>query len=307
MIKIFLIALAVAAAVARSASAEPPRLPPGFVGRTIATPGAALYVQVGGSGSPVVLLHGYVESGDMWGPLATELMPRHTVIVPDLRGLARSSRPTGGYDKKTQARDIRAVVEALGFDRVALVGHDLGGMVAYAYAAQYPAGVTRLVIMEAVPPGIAPWADIVSIPAVWHFSFRGSDAERLVAGRERIYFDRFWNEFSADPARIDEDTRNHFATQYAAPGAMRAGFAQFAAFDQDARDNAEFARNSLTMPVLAIGGDRSDRAFSGTTARAMRKLAANVEESLIPAAGHWLLEENPQSTVARVSAFLSRP
>lgn len=290
--------------LATPAAAEQPGLPDGFESRMIATPGADLFVRVGGAGDPVVLLHGYVESGDMWGPLASELMKHHTVIVPDLRGLGRSSRPADGYDKKTQARDIRSIVEALGFDRAAIVGHDLGGMVAYAYAAQFPRAVTRLVVMEAVPPGVAPWDEIVRIPAVWHFSFRGPEAERLVAGRERIYFDRFWNDFSGDPSRIDDATRDHYALQYAAPGAMRAGFAQFAAFDTDVRDNAIFAKTKLTMPVLAVGGERADRAFSATTAAAMRMLASHVDEALIPGAGHWLIEENPDLTVARVASFL---
>ena len=290
--------------LATPAAAEQPGLPAGFESRMIATPGADLFVRVGGAGDPVVLLHGYVESGDMWGPLASELVKHHTVIVPALRGLGRSSRPADGYDKKTQARDIRSIVEALGFDRAAIVGHDLGGMVAYAYAAEFPQEVTRLVVMEAVPPGIGPWDQIVRIPAVWHFSFRGPEAERLVAGRERIYFDRFWNDFSGDPSRIDDATRDHYARQYAAPGAMRAGFAQFAAVDTDVRDNAVFARTKLTMPVLAVGGERADRAFGAAAAAAMRTLASHVDEVLIPGAGHWLIEENPDLTVARVASFL---
>jgi pimeloyl-ACP methyl ester carboxylesterase len=293
-----------ALAVTTIAIAQPPRLPASFHSRMIAVPGAELFVQTGGSASPVVLLHGYVQSGDMWGPLAAALARRHTVIVPDLRGLGRSSRPAEGYDKKTQARDIRAVIEALGFDQAVIVGHDLGGMVAYAYAAQYPSKVTRLVVMEASPPGIAPWNEIVKIPSVWHFNFGGPVAERLVDGRERIYFERFWNEFSGDSSKIDGATRDHYAAQYAAPGAMRAGFAQFAAFGRDAADNAVFARTKLTMPVLAIGGERADRAFSTVTATAMREVATNVRAAIVPGAGHWLIEENPDATVRLVNSFI---
>lgn len=268
--------------------------------------GTSLFVQRGGSGSPVVLLHGYVESGDMWGPLAEQLARTYTVIVPDLPGLARSWRATGDYSKKSQARAIRAIVTGLGFDQAVVVGHDLGGMVAYAYAAQLPTKVTRLVILEAVPPGIEPWSEILKIPGVWHFNFRGPEAEQLVKGRERTYFDRFWNDFSVTTSKIDVIARNHYASQYAAPGAMGAGFAQFAAFEQDAKDNTEFARRRLSMPVLAIGGDHADRAFGPAVAAAMRLLAIDVREGTVPAAGHWLLEENPDVTVKLVVDFVQR-
>jgi len=284
--------------------AQMPALPSGFTTTRIATPGGELFVQAGGSGPAVVLLHGYVQSGDMWGPLAARLREQHTVIVPDLRGLGRSSRPVRGYDKKTQARDVHAVVETLGFDRAAVVGHDLGGMVAYAYAAQYRAEVSRLVVMEAAPPGVPPWSTIASMPGVWHFHFRGPEAERLVEGRERIYFERFWNEFAADPSKIGDAIRDHYAKQYAEPGAMRAGFEQFAAFDQDVRDNQEFRSNKLTIPVLAAGGACADRAFSAVTAAAMREVAADVREAIIPGAGHWLLEENPAAALKAVCDFL---
>ena len=284
------------------ADAEP-ALPAAFQARTIATPaGANIYVGFGGVGPAVVLIHGYADTGDMWGPLAAELSKTHTVIVPDLRGLGRSSRPDSGYDKKTEAADIRAVVTALGFDRAAVVGHDIGLMVAYAYAAQYPAAVERLVMMDAPIPGIDPWDDIVRNRGLWHFSFGGPDAERLVLGRERIYLDRFWNEFAADPSRIGEATRAHYAAQYALPGAMRAGFAQFAAFARDADDNKIFARTKLTMPVLAVGGEKS---FGPTMAVFMRNAATNVREAIVPGAGHWLMEENTPFTVALVRDFVN--
>jgi pimeloyl-ACP methyl ester carboxylesterase len=295
-----LAALALMLLAPPAALAHPPGLPASFEARTIATPGAELFVQVGGSGSPVVLLHGYAESGDMWGPLAADLAKHHTVIVPDLRGLGRSSRPAEGYDKKTEARDIRAVVEALGFDQAAVVGHDLGGIVAYAYAAQYPAKVTRLVFMEAPIPGVGPWGDVVTMPALWHWNFGGPDMERLVQGRERIYFDHFWR-FAADPSKIEDETRDHYAAQYAAPGAMRAGFAQFAAFAQDAKDNAVLGHSKLTMPVLAVGGEKAFGAYVGAF---MRNVALDVREVVMPDTGHWLMEENPAATVALVRDFI---
>lgn len=280
--------------------------PSTFTIEEIATPGATLHVRVGGSGPAVVLLHGYGETGDMWEPLAAELARDHTVVVPDLRGLGLSSRPEGGYDKKTQAEDVAAVMDALGIERADVVAHDIGNMVAFAFAANHPDRVTRLVVMDAPIPGVGPWEEILKNPLLWHFRFGGPDMERLVAGRERIYLDRFWNEFSADPAQFDEASREHYAALYALPGAMHAGFAQFAAFDQDAIDDAAVleANGKLTMPVLAIGGAQS---FGPTMAAVMREAATNVQEAVIANSGHWLMEEQPDATVAVVRAFLDAP
>jgi pimeloyl-ACP methyl ester carboxylesterase len=281
----------------------PPSLPGIFEPQNITTPdGTAIYVRSAGSGPVVVLLHGYAETSDSWEPLATDLVADHTVIVPDLRGIGRSSRPPGGYDKKTQAGDIRAVVTALGHDRTSVVSHDIGIMVAYAYAALYPDKVERLVVMDAPIPGIAPWNEILGNPALWHFGFHGPDAERLVEGRERIYLDRIWNDFSGDPGKPDDETRAFYAAQYAQPGAMRAGFAQFTAFAQDAADNKIFQQNKLKMPVLAIGGEKS---FGATEAAVMRNVAEDVREAVITGAGHWLMEESPAVTVALIRDFLS--
>jgi pimeloyl-ACP methyl ester carboxylesterase len=280
-----------------------PSLPSTFKAQTVASPaGADIFVRSGGSGPVVVLLHGYAETSDSWEPLAAALAASYTVVVPDLRGIGRSSRPAGGYDKKTQAADIRAVVVALGHDRTSVVSHDIGVMVAYAYAALYSDKVERLVVMDAPIPGIAPWDEVVRNPALWHFSFHGPDAERLVEGRERIYLDRIWNDFSGDRTKPDEDTRSYYASQYALPGAMRAGFAQFTAFAQDADDNRTFQRNKLTMPVLAIGGEKS---FGATEAAVMRNVAVNVREAVVPSAGHWLMEESPAATIALIRDFLS--
>lgn len=280
--------------------------PSTFTIKEISTPGATIHVRVGGSGPAVVLLHGYGETGDMWEPLAVDLARDHTVVVPDLRGLGLSSRPEGGYDKKTQAEDVAAVMDALKIERADVVAHDIGNMVAFAFAANHPERVTRLVVMDAPVPGIGPWEEILKNPLLWHFRFGGPDMERLVAGRERIYLDRFWNEFSADPAKFDEASREHYAALYALPGAMHAGFAQFAAFDQDAIDDAAVleANGKLTMPVLAVGGARS---FGPVMADVMRYAATNVQEAVIADSGHWLMEEQPDATVAVVRAFLDAP
>jgi pimeloyl-ACP methyl ester carboxylesterase len=302
MLLVFLCALLFAAG---AASSEVPALPSSFHATTIHSPeGADIFVRSGGTGPTVVLLHGYAENSDSWAPLAEDLMKDHTVVVPDLRGIGRSSKPSGGYDKKTQAKDIRSVVTGLGFDRTMVVAHDIGNMVAYAYAAMYPDKAERLVVMDAPIPGVGPWSEILQTPGVWHFNFHGPDAERLVAGRERIYLDRIWNDFTADPRKPDDATRDFFAATYAQPGGMRAGFAQFAAFPQDAQDNLAFAQAKLPMPVLAIGGEKS---FGALQATIMRDVAINVQEGVIAGSGHWLMEERPRETVALIREFLDGP
>jgi pimeloyl-ACP methyl ester carboxylesterase len=280
----------------------PPFLPSSFQGKTIHSPeDAEIFVRSAGSGPVAVLLHGYAENSDSWAPLAADLVKDHTVVIPDLRGIGRSSKPAGGYDKKTQAGDIRAVVTALGYDKTAVVAHDIGNMVAYAYAAIYPDKVERLVVMDAPIPGIEPWNEILLNPGVWHFNFHGPDAERLVEGRERIYLDRIWNDFTGNPGKPDEATRSFFAATYAQPGGMRAGFAQFAAFTQDAKDNRVFEQVKLLMPVLAVGGEKS---FGPLQAAIMRHVATNVQEVVVAGSGHWLMEERPVETVALIRGFL---
>jgi len=292
-----------AVALALPAAAQVHPFPASFRTQNIQTDGAKLHVRVGGQGPAVVLLHGFGDTGDMWAPLAADLARDHTVVVPDLRGMGLSSQPPGGYDKRTQAGDIRSVLTTLGIDRAAVVGHDIGTMVAYAYAARYPEKTEKLVVMDAPVPGIPPWDSIVRLPALWHFDFGGPDAERLVAGRERIYLDRFWNEFAGDRTKIDEATRQHYAKLYARPGAMRAAFAQFNSIRQDAEDNKVAMATKLGMPVLAIGGEKS---FGANEAVVMRNAATDVTELVVPNAGHWLMEEATSATITAVRAFLSR-
>ncbi|MCP1518877.1 pimeloyl-ACP methyl ester carboxylesterase [Pseudomonas migulae] len=275
--------------------------PTSFRTQDIAVEGAKIHVRVGGKGPAVVLLHGFGDTGDMWAPLAADLAKDHTVVVPDLRGMGLSSIPDGGYDKKTQAGDIRAVLAALKIDHSVVIGHDIGTMVAFAYASRYPQQTDRLVVMDAPVPGIPPWNDIVRSPMLWHFDFGGPDAERLVAGRERIYLDRFWNEFAGDPTKVDEATRQHYAKLYARPGAMHAAFAQFRSIRQDAVDNEASMKTRLTMPVLAVGGEKS---FGNNEAIVMRNAADNVTEVVIPGAGHWLMEEAPTQTIRAIREFL---
>jgi pimeloyl-ACP methyl ester carboxylesterase len=303
MLKMFMGVL-IAIAFPPVARAQVPPFPADFHNQEMKTDGATIYVRVGGHGPAVVLIHGFGDTGDMWAPLAAELSRDHTVIVPDLRGMGLSSHPAGGYDKKTQAADVRAVLAQLGIDHSDVVGHDIGTMVAYAYAARYPDKTDRLVVMDAPVPGISPWNQIVRSPALWHFSFGGPDAERLVAGRERIYLDRFWNEFAGDPSKIDEATRVHYAEYYARPGAMHSAFSQFLSIAGDAEDNKKSMTTKLTMPVLAIGGAKS---FGAQEAVVMRNAAVNVTEVVIADSGHWLMEEQPAATIAAVRAFLNKP
>ena len=276
--------------------------PPGFRTQEIETNGTVLHVRIGGTGPAIILIHGYGDTGDMWAPLAADLMRDHTVIAPDLRGMGISASATNGFTKKNQAEDIAGVMNALHIERADVVGHDIGNMVAFAFAEAHQDRTTRLVMMDAPVPGIGPWEEILKNPLLWHFRFGGPDMERLVAGRERIYLDRFWNEFSAKPAHFPETSRRHYAALYAQPGRMHAGFLQFASFDQDAIDNrSSSALGRLQMPVLAIGGDHS---FGTTMAFVMRFAADDVHQVVITDSGHWLMEEQPQATVAAIRAFL---
>jgi pimeloyl-ACP methyl ester carboxylesterase len=291
-----------ALAASLPAHAQPKPYPATFAIQDIPVDGVTLHVRVGGSGPAVVLIHGFGDTGDMWTPLAIELAKAHRVVVPDLRGMGLSSKPEGGYDKRTQAGDIRAVLDRLGIDKADIVGHDIGTMVAYAYAARYPDQTTRLVVMDAPVPGIPPWDQIVRLPALWHFDFGGKDALRLVQGRERIYLDRFWNDFASDPGKVDESTRDYYARIYARPGAMKASFAQFQSIRKDAEDNIESSKTPLTMPVLAIGGEKS---FGSNEAAVMRNAATTVTELVVPGAGHWLMEEAPGTVIKAVEDFLN--
>jgi len=297
--------VAVSLAFALPAAGAVPPYPVSFHTQEIVTNGTTIHVRVGGKGPAVVLLHGYGETGDMWSPLAAELVRDHQVIVPDLRGLGLSAKPKGGFDKKTQGEDVAGVLDALHVSKADVVTHDIGNMVGFAFAMEHPDRVRRFVLIDAPVPGVGPWEEILKNPLLWHFRFGGPDMERLVAGRERIYLDRFWNEFSADPKHFDEASRAHYARLYALPGAMHSGFEQFHAFDQDAVDNRAWlaSKGKLTMPVLALGGEKS---FGTQMAEVMRAGASDVTGGIVPGSGHWIMEENPAATVKLVGAFLDK-
>ena len=277
-------------------------LPPGFAERFADLDGVRLRYVLGGQGPAVVLLHGYAQTGHMWLPLMKELSPGHTVVVPDLRGAGGSSKPPTGYDKKTLANDVHALVASLGLRRVSVVGHDIGLMVAYAYAAQHPAEVERVALMDAFLPGIGDWKSVWLMRDLWHFHFYGEVPEALVKGRERTDLEHFWNDFAADRNHsVPEADRRFYARAYAQPGAMRAGFEYFRAFERDAADFADMARTPLAMPVLVLTGEKA----SGTSLIEQTRLVGkDVRGQVVPGAGHWLMEEAPSVVIPALIAFL---
>lgn len=266
--------------------------------------GVRLHYLVAGKGEPVLLLHGYAQTSHMWRPLIPKLAQTHTVIAPDLRGFGGSSKPETGYDKKTMAQDIHALAEALGYKSVAVVGHDIGLMVAYAYAAQYPEDVDRIVLMDAFLPGVGDWTKVWLLRDLWHFHFYGKTPLALVKGRERTYFEHFWNEFAADPKHsVPEKDRQFYAKAYAQPGGMRAGFEVFRAFEQDGKDFADLAQTKLTMPMLVLSGEKAGGQFLIDQGELVDD---NVEGVIVEGSGHWLINEAPEQVIPKLLEFLNR-
>jgi pimeloyl-ACP methyl ester carboxylesterase len=266
--------------------------------------GVRLHYLAAGNGEPVILLHGYAQNSHMWLPLIPALAKTNTVIAPDLRGFGQSSKPPQGYDKKSMAQDIHALVVSLGLKRVRICGHDIGLMVAYAYAAQYPAEVDRIVLMDAFLPGVGNWENVWLLHDKWHFNFYGETPLKLVAGRERIYFEHFWNDFAANPKKsVSERDRRFYTKAYAQPGAMRAGFELFRAFEQDGKDFAGFAKTKLPMPMLVLTGEKASGDFLIEQARLV---ADHVEGVVIKGSGHWLIDEAPGQVIPKLVDFLSK-
>jgi pimeloyl-ACP methyl ester carboxylesterase len=286
----------------RSLSGET-HLPDGVTENSVRVNDATINYKIAGRGPVVVLLHGYAQTSHMWLPLIPLLAAAHTVIAPDLRGAGGSERTRDGYDKKSLARDIRDVVHQLGHERASVVGHDIGLMVAYAYAAQYPKEVGKVVLMDAFLPGVGNWKDVWLMRDLWHFHFYGEVPLALVEGRERTYFEHFWNDFAADKTKsIPEADRRFYAASYARANGMRAGFEYFRAFEQDAKDFAAFAHTKLDMPFLVIAGEKASGTFLIEQARLV---ANNVEGQIIPGSGHWLMEEAQQKVMPAVMQFVN--
>jgi pimeloyl-ACP methyl ester carboxylesterase len=265
--------------------------------------GVRLHYLIAGQGKPVLLLHGYAQNSHMWRPLIATLAKTNTVIAPDLRGFGQSEKPPQGYDKKTMARDVHALAKALGYERVRVAGHDIGLMIAYAYAAQYPDDVDRVVLMDAFLPGVGDWTKVWLLRDLWHFHFYGEVPLKLVAGRERIYFEHFWNDFAADPKKsVSEADRQIYAEAYAQPGAMRAGFEVFKAFEQDSKDFASLAAAKLTMPMLVLSGEKAGGQFLIDQGHLVD---TNVEGVIIKGSGHWLIDEAPEQVIPKLVEFLA--
>jgi pimeloyl-ACP methyl ester carboxylesterase len=285
-----------------AAAAQPAGKPVTIASHLAQVDGVKLHYLTAGRGPAVLLLHGYTQTSRMWRPLIPRLAEKFTVIAPDLPGIGDSEVPADGLDMKTAAIRVHALVKSLGIAKARVVGHDIGLMVAYAYAAQFPSETEKLVVMDAFLPGVAGWQDVYNNPSIWHFRFHGPTPEALVRGRERIYFDYFWNDFAADKAHsVPEADRAAYTAAYARPGRMRAGWAYFVSFQKAAEDFAQLSQTKLTMPVLAIGGERANGEVLG---QQMKIVAADATMVVLKDCGHWVMEEKPKETMDALLKFL---
>lgn len=270
--------------------------------RSAEVEGAKLQYLIGGNGPHVILLHGYTQTSRMWRPLIPKLTDKFTVIAPDLPGIGDSAVPNDGLDMKTAAIRIRALAQSVGVTKARVVGHDIGLMVAYAYAAQFPDEVEKLVVMDAFLPGIAGWELAYNNPNMWHFRFSGPTPEALVAGREQVYFAYFWDDLAADKTRsVPVADREAYVAAYSRPGRMRSGWAYFVSWPDTAKDFAQMAQRKLTMPVLSIAGEKASAAILGPQ---MKLVADDVTVVELKGTGHWLMEERPSETMDALIAFL---
>ena len=238
----------------------------------------------------------------MWKPIIPMLAERFTVIAPDLPGIGDSDIPAHGLDMKSAAISIHDLAKSLGVQKAEVVGHDIGLMVAYAYAAQFPTEVTKLVLMDAFLPGVEGWEAVYNNPNIWHFRFNGPTPEALVQGRERTYFEYFWNDFAADKTHsIPEADRKAYTAAYARPGRMHAGWAYFVSFQQAAKDFAQLSQTKLHMPVLTIGGEKS---LGEALGQQTKLVATDVTVVVLKDTGHWVVEERPKETTEALQKFL---
>ena len=273
-----------------------------IVSRTAEINGVKLHYITAGHGAPLILLHGYAETSLMWKPIIPVLAERFTVIAPDLPGIGDSDIPAHGLDMKSAAIRIHDLAKSLGVQKAEVVGHDIGLMVAYAYAAQFPTEVTKLVLMDAFLPGVEGWEAVYNNPNIWHFRFNGPTPEALVQGRERTYFEYFWNDLAADKTRsIPEADRKAYTAAYARPGRMHAGWAYFVSFQQAAKDFAQLSQTKLHMPVLTIGGEKS---LGEALGQQTKLVATDVTVVVLKDTGHWVLEERPKETTEALQKFL---
>ena len=266
--------------------------------------GIRMHYLVAGKGDPVILMHGYAQNSHMWRPAMRELAKNHLVVAPDLRGFGDTTKVESGYDKKSMAVDVHELAKKLGITKSGIAGHDIGLMVAYAYAAQFPDEVSRIALLDAFIPGVGDTTNLFLLKDLWHFHFYGPTPLALVQGRERIYFEHFWNDFAADGTKsVSEADRQFYAKKYAQPGAMKSGMEVFRNFDLDAKDNAVFAKTKLRMPMLVLGGEKSGGHFLITQGK---MVAENVEGVIVTGSGHWLVDEAPDQVIPRLVQFFNR-
>ena len=270
--------------------------------RTVTIESVKLHYLTAGHGPTLILLHGYTQTSRMWRPIIPLLAEKFTVIAPDLPGIGDSAIPKDGLDMKTAAIRLHSLAKSLQIEKARVVGHDIGLMVAYAYAALFSTETEKLVLMDAFLPGVAGWETAYNHPGSWHFRFNGPTPEALVRGRERIYFEHFWNDFAADKKRsLSKADRAAYTAAYARPGRMRAGWAYFVSFGQAAKDFAQLSQMKLSMPALAIGGDKANGELLG---QQMKIVASDAKVVVLKKTGHWVLEENPKGTTDALMNFL---
>ena len=262
--------------------------------------GVRIHYVRAGQGDPVVLLHGFPQTWYMWRKIIPALAERYTVIAPDLRGFGESSKPIDGYDKRTVAEDIYQLVRGLGFEKVFLVGHDLGGPAAYAYACAHPQDVRRLVILD-VEITIDRATAAEYFTRLFHLSFHAEPdiAVALVAGRERVYLTHFYRK-CYNPGAFSHADIDEYIAAFSAPGALRASMAHYGAIWTDLKHNIENAKVLLEMPVLALGGEMS---FGERTVSSARKIAKDVRGRSLPRCAHWVAEEEPEALLAELLTF----
>lgn len=267
-----------------------------------------LHYVTAGDGPPVVLLHGFPETWYEWRTVIEELRSEFTLIAPDLRGLGGKPGPAAGYDKHTMAGDVRAITEVVCGDTPAiLAGHDIGASVALAYALRYRDVTEKLMLIDAGVPGTTFFDEVRVSPRVWHIGFHSQRdlAEALVSGREQVYLDHFIRTRLFDPGKITAEEIAVYVAAYSAPGALRASFEWYRAFDTDAEHNrtALAAHGKVTVPVSVVGGATS---IAGSLEGMAGEIADDWDSQLIEGTGHWISEEKPEELAAAIRALAAR-
>lgn len=287
-----------------------PQLPPGFVSRTAAVKDFRMHYVMGGDGPPLVIVHGGWDSWWAWRDIAPALAERYTVVLPALRGLAKSSKPAGGYDADNLGDDVWTLVsQHLGFERFHLVGHDWGAVASYALAAQHREAVTKLALFEMLIPGVGHMERFME-PApdgrfLWHMSFHSvpNVAELLIRPNLREYMQFFFTNYAAVPDAVDQESLDHYVGLYSEAGALRAFMSYYQGFWTHAEQvRAHMAKGRLPMPTIAYGGDGSQ---GERTKACIAELAEDCGGGVIPNCGHWIGEENPAFVLETLQRFLA--